>query len=385
MITRLKLEFDDLIDENLDQIPEGMWISTNSTFFDPAFAGGQILKKIIERLRKYGHNDENIKSRIFGCEENVIYKNWTVNKTKVIGTLWTCDMINEGNNMKFDVDVIATNPPYGGQSKLYQRFFNQGVEMLKEGGNIIMIHPSAPYFNKKIPKSHDYDMQQYLKKYESIMYEVDSKVFDNADIANQLAVTCLTKKESLSDNIQQVTYLDDKHYIEIPLEHINMTKIPPDVYKSIRDKYYSYIKKNGCLSDVLSSDKNKIKARLPVIRGNTEDEGKSIDFYTLMARKGVISTKGDNKGNECRRMYDGFGIECTNEDEMNNIYSYLESYVARLGLSLNKFNTDLRGGATNLIPLISFHKTYTNQELYDMLDLTEEEIKVIKSTIPEYY
>ena len=64
MLSRLKFEIDPLVAEILDHLPESVWTSTSTTFFDPAIGGGQFVRAIEQRLRRYGHSDANIRKRV---------------------------------------------------------------------------------------------------------------------------------------------------------------------------------------------------------------------------------------------------------------------------------------------------------------------------------
>lgn len=68
MIKREKLRFKELINGILDKLPEELFIASSTTFLDPAFGCGQFLNELTIRLLKYGHFNDNIKSRLFGIE-----------------------------------------------------------------------------------------------------------------------------------------------------------------------------------------------------------------------------------------------------------------------------------------------------------------------------
>ena len=264
---------------------------------------------------------------------------------------------------------------------------------------MVFIQPATPYHNKKYKKkAAESQMIENIKKNHIEVEIVPSNVFSNAQVATNFAITTISKIPS-NGNIESVTYKNGITYNNVPLEDISMTEIPPDVYKSIRDKYYSYIKKNGCLSDVLSSDKNKIKARLPVIRGNIkkngslyditvsskESNGASIasirghmgknDFYTFMSRNDLISSRAINDK--------GQTIKCEN-NQKENVHRYLMTDFARVGLSLLKFNVNNHMGELKSVPLVDFNKVWTDDELFNMIGITDDERKEIEKVIPEW-
>ena len=114
---RLKFKIRPLVDEMLDQIPEEIWASSTTTFLDPAMGGGQFIIPIIERLRKHGHSEENIKGRVYGYESNILFVQYVstkykiANKRKISATL-EFGGLKELKELEMKFDVILMNPPF---------------------------------------------------------------------------------------------------------------------------------------------------------------------------------------------------------------------------------------------------------------------------------
>ena len=278
-------------------------------------------------------------------------------------------MNEDVRNMKFD--VIVNNPPYHGRALLHQKVFNKSVELLKETGILTIIQPATPYHNKKNKKkAAESQMIEYIKKYHTNVKLVPSTVFNNAQVATDLAITTISKIPS-NGNIESVTYKNGITYNNVPLEDISMTEIPPDVYKSIRDKYYSYIKKNGSLYDITVSSKESMKgASIAGIRGNM---GKN-DFYTMVSKNDLTTSVINDKGQT---------VKCQ-LDQVKNVHTYLMTDFARFGLSLLKFAIDNRNGELKSVPLVDFNKVWTDDELFNMIGITDDERKEIEKVIPEW-
>ena len=142
---RVKLEFDELINEMLDKIPEDYWKSENATFLDPAAAGGQILTAIENRLRKYGHSDENISNRVSGYFKSKFYSEIAKNRNKLVSNRNVARFLEEP--MKH-FDVIIGNPPFQKNQKnpnakgkgLWPKFWEKSLE---HADKIILITPST--------------------------------------------------------------------------------------------------------------------------------------------------------------------------------------------------------------------------------------------------
>lgn len=146
-LMRLKLPIQDLVEEILNQLPDQVWMDPNITFLDPAMAGGQFIRAIERRLKAAGHSDQNIASRVWGCEENILRVKYVKNWHKVLSDqLHVMDFLtHDWGNMKFD--VIVGNPPYQtekrtGTQSLWPLFVHKSVNLLTDNGYMGMIIPN---------------------------------------------------------------------------------------------------------------------------------------------------------------------------------------------------------------------------------------------------
>ena len=155
MLSRMKFEIEPLVAEMLDQLPESVWTSTTSTFFDPAIGGGQFVRAIEQRLRSCGHSDANIRNRVFGFEESELHIRFSVNKYKLVGQYVRKPyekFFELDNSMKFD--VVVGNPPYQNThekdaeskrkvgNKLWYQFIFKATELVKPNGYVAMVSPN---------------------------------------------------------------------------------------------------------------------------------------------------------------------------------------------------------------------------------------------------
>ena len=150
MIGRLKFRIEDLVESILDRVPREFFESHDRTFLDPAMGGGQFVAAIVDRLRNAGHNDENIRRRVFGYEVNKMGTNYAVvkNDLKGLGTFETRDALGEDHAEVFEgrkFDVVVGNPPFQpanpGDRGLWAKFIRAGSDALAPGGVLAMIVP----------------------------------------------------------------------------------------------------------------------------------------------------------------------------------------------------------------------------------------------------
>ena len=281
------------------------------------------------------------------------------------------DFLTTEFNMKFD--VVITNPPYLGKRALHQQFFNLAVELVKDDGDVVFIQPATVYFNKKeYQKNAVKTMISHLENYVVDVEILGSEIFENASVANDLAITHLKKTKSNTKNINAIKYKNGDKYTDVPLANISQTRMNPDVYESISNKIKTYISKHGSLQDALETDESKIKAKLAKIRGVSGPE--SLMWYSLMPNdKKYWGTDSD------------YGISVKSQQQVDNAYEYFKTYIARFGLAMSKFTANHHMGELRTVPLVDFSKIHTDTELCALMGISELEFSEIKKVIKPYY
>lgn len=148
MLARIKFEIGGLVREIIERLPAEVFTSTETTFLDPAMAGGQFLVEIIRKLRDNGHSDDNIASRVFGLAEDRLDLNYAQRKNGVIGQLAVggIETLENYKNMGKKFDVVIGNPPYQdvtstNTKNLWPKFVELAKKLAVDGGHFALITP----------------------------------------------------------------------------------------------------------------------------------------------------------------------------------------------------------------------------------------------------
>ena len=279
--------------------------------------------------------------------------------------------------MKFSAGTI--NPPYEGKARTHQKFFNKLYSLIEDDGVMASLQPATTYFNKKNTHLSEPVINEMTNIIKGNTCEVEienPEIFDNAGIQNDLSITYVVKDKNKTNVVDKITYKDTNVYTDVPLEDISQTVIDPVLYASIKSKYEACCNANGNLEDAISKKTKDLKAALPKIRGTRPTDN---DFYTFIPKveKDFL--------NYYKAKTSDFGVIIDAERDNDNVYDYLRSYVARFGLALLKFSQNTANKEFALVPLVDFTVKHTDQDLFNMLGLTAQEVDAIKKVICNYY
>lgn len=388
MLSRMKFEIEPLVAEMFDQLPDSVWSSKTSTFFDPAIGGGQFVRAIEQRLRSCGHSDANIRSRVFGFENNLLKVQSTVNKYSLVGQYAVKPyekFFELDNTMKFD--VVVGNPPFkngnetGGKSSLWRKVVAKAWTIVKDNGTLIMVAPQFPNSAKDL--GHIFTENQTNTVWTKISHHfpgVGSSFFAwsvtktsntaktffideglHIDVTSkQLPVnlhciglvdklmqhptfSCLSSPEYLHTSVADGK--DDKHLYSQP-----GSTHPYTIRRTSGDTYAMW-------GAVKPTDYDTPKVTM-TFSGNPHYKyhSKSDPIGTIKFQSGYIIVKNKTQGENLIKLYE------------SKLYVFLQKQLGTGGM---------RGKNYYELPAVDLDQTWSDQDLYTHFCLTSDEIKLI--------
>jgi len=311
------------------------------------------------------------------------------------------DKIKIENMPKFD--VVVGNPPYqtpkssggglgGNQSKLYVKFVQLSIRILKDGGYLCFIHPGnwrcgMSRITKQIgnllkSKQIDYLNINKAKQYFNVGSRFDWYVLKN--VPNYKNTQIETEYGEVNINLN--------NYKIIPniLNEIALSVFEKTIFNNKIDKIGNKLFYSDERMSAPSKEKTKEYLYPFMIPG---EKNQKIRWYGLKKHplqdnyKIFFSTTGDGGSLYLGKDYGTSGIFgnlvilCSNKTEVDNYYSFFNSKLFRFIVKAVNFNRFYNYALNELIPDPKISMNWTEQNLYEYFNLTQEEIDYIESQI----
>lgn len=363
MLSRMKFDIDLVVENRLDQLPEVVWTSASTTFFDPAIGGGQFVRAIERRLREHGHSDANIRKRVLGFEENLLKVRSSVNKHKLVGQYAV-----KPYNKFFEMDrimqdmIITGNPPYNDGSASRTPIYDQFLEKLSKNNPqfVTFIIPSN-WFSQSHNKLGK-DVRNYLRTLGVYKIQINPVDLFEGVTVGTCTVFC---KRGYSAKIVLVN-ADESQNFEI--DNFEDQIIPE----------FDIVNRNMLL---------RLKPSTPFVthgganfdtnkwRIMTSYRKERFDLEPLNPLK-VFEPEYESQGGY--RAFASFNTVQEAEINLEYYKSFWHSKLIKFIMRKTRTSTTLDNPQLFWVPKIDINKVFTDQDLYTAFYLTEEEIQRIE-------
>ena len=341
-------------------------------------------------------------------------------------------------NMKFD--VIIGNPPYqfnvgntsGNSSKakaIYHLFVQQAKKM--QPRYLSMIIPSRwmtrstegipdewvddMLKENKLKILHDYIdaslcfpgveikggvcyflwERDYSGKCQYFLHDIDNNVLSNFDYLDSMNSGIVIRDINSLSIIKKIVKKENNYMIDDSKNFSNIVS-PKDFYtnkKTLTSSWSGYKKQKDDVYNI-KYYLNKNIHKLDYAWVKKEDISKNLD--TISEFKVYISAAGGtgndsqvlgqpflgDKNSVCSQTYLVIGYNKNyNQNECNNIISYIKTKFFRYLVSIKKKTQNGPRMVYQFVPMQDFSKPWTDKELYEKYDLSQDEINFIESMI----
>lgn len=408
----------ELVKEMLDKLPVEVWNNKDLTWCDPACGSGNFLYWVKIRLME-GLSEviEDEKEREKWIVENMLYGVELQRKNCYL-CMFKLDPENEfktnvacENSLEFDFwgkkfDIVVGNPPYNNEVKtkgnpqstdLYPDFVDKGFNLLVNDGMLLFITPSR-WFSKTGSAEFRENMTQ---KYGlmALWHNDKRDLFQDTLIEGGLSYFILQKGY---DGDVYLNFLDEKFDVKNKPEILSIRNIiGVGIYEKVSKlesisndccpKSYFGIKTNSHLFEE-NSNKDSIFCFVSKQKGGHKyvpiseiKNAQDVDKWKVIFRaaEGGVKYTSFNilakPGEICNESYVCFCFKT--ENEALNFISYFETKLFKYLMSIKKIKQDITKEVFDLIPKVDFSKSWTDKEIYNYFNLSQEEIDFIEETI----
>lgn len=393
-----------LAQEMINKLPEEIFISDKTTFLDPCFGSGTFLRAITEKLREYGHSDENISSRLIGVEKSIRFTNTVGRISNIKPTLIHANFLEyDFKDMKFD--VVIGNPPYsdpksGTAQKLWVSFIDKGLKYVKPNGYLSYVTPTS-WLNSSV-KTYNSFRTNTIKYSKIITYPIFGSV------GTSVSYYLIQKQKPQSPFFPLYTSdspgsQEGPFNMDILDKNLIPTKNPnPYLYSILNKVLFNSLPKLDVTRDsrLHTQTKNNLFLNHPTPVRNFElFQSNKVKYYFNPEEVGFSENQIDEHNclkilipltSSLRIKHIQHNISCTQntgwvklntQQEGENIFNFLNSKLFKYIDSETRVTIGLPSSVVKNIPNISNITFTTSQDVYEYFNLTQEEIDLIESTI----
>jgi site-specific DNA-methyltransferase (adenine-specific) len=409
-----------IIKEMLDKLDDSVWSDKTKKWLFPSNGIGNyavvVMQRLMDGLKNVIVDDELRYKHIL---ENMIYvcdiqpKNmflWMVfvdpkNEYKLNlfrGSFLSKEFDEHMKNVwKVDNFQICTeNPPYNDSRgdnnasiDIYNLFVEKAVDICD---NVLMITPSRWFIKSQLSKFRNNMINKYGLKLIN-HFEDATKIFGNSVEIKGGVSYFLIERNYIGDTYFNDKKVDLKSYDIIPndlsvptFSLIDKIKNLQNIQTLFNSKGHFKIKTNDIRFKIDSDIKcivSKQKGNIKYVDSNVVNSNSKINKWKIMIPS--ASGKGGMTENFYNRIEIGEpSVVCSesfiffdfdSEIEMNYFKSYLTTRFVSYLVGLRKIKQDVTSDIFKWVPMIPFDREWTDEQLFEYFNLTNDEIDLIKT------
>lgn len=376
------------------------WSNPNLKILDAGCGRGTFLLAVIEKLEKYGHSRKHIiTNMLYGVDRSRIQSMIASKALKLVcdvkSNIYCDNSLERKFKMKFD--VVVGNPPYNwsdgdkqrknNRENLWTRFVAKSFEeWVAKDGYVAMVVPKT-----WMSPSRDYGttiiVQDYFKPNQVEAINID-ECARHFNVGSSFSYFVVHVDGSKSSQPTKVVSNSGKFKMDLTSDTWDMgipTVLEKDIISTL-GKFY----KNATPFDWLRQYEGQVDELLsqgPVTVFHTAaSKGKTfcnVPSYLHKTVKVMVSLSGRYEPfyDDGNTSPSGFIIclKMKDEETLANAKSVLDSKLYRLVVDkLFRYNGFINGNVLKGLPALDLKKLWSDQDIYDYYDLTQDEINAIE-------
>jgi hypothetical protein len=375
------------------------WSNPDLKIIDPACGRGTFLLAVAEKLEQFHTREHIVENMLYGVDidkvQFLIAKKALSLYCDTQANLFNEDALQKKWPHKFD--LVLSGPPFNwsdgdkqrknNRENLWTRFITQGFEdLVKDNGTVSMIVPKT-----WMSPSRDYGstniINDYFKPNQVSVLNIDecAKHYNTGSSFSYFVV-----KKDLSGNKNRTKIISPEGSFDIDLNDESWSMGIPCVLDkgvfSIVGKFFNekhelfpWLKQYEGKIDDYKHESGFAVFHTPATVGKTWSTEKS---YLYDKRKMMVSLSGKFEPYYCNGETSPSGMCVTlllNEDEtLENARSVFHSKLYQLMVDkVFRYNGWINGKVLNALPKLDLTRTWTNEEIYEHFNLSENEIKSV--------
>lgn len=372
----------DIYQNMLNSIPDSVFLKDNVRILTPACGHTTEADVVVKKMKALGRTDQEIQDSIYLIDKYKVFTKDAVRKG--YKNVFKANFLDWSIDLKFD--VIIGNPPYQGTNtvsddrtqpknhNLWTKFIHKSFEIVKDEGYVAFVTPDSWM-------SPTNDVFQLFKENQLHAVDVECGQYFNVGssftswIAQKTPVTKDTKFNNVSVNLKDFPYLprDLNNTLEIHKKVINSNfntlDIKGDTTCHSSKDVVSKTKSQEFCFELLHTN---AQTRYGKIKSKYFDNNKIM--WTLSGYykpKIDLGTTGFTEVNQA--------IIVADQKEADAVYSYMNSKLYYFMVTTAKWSGFLNGKVFKMLPDLGKTTIYTDDDLYKLFGLTQQEIEVVES------
>lgn len=366
----------------LDSIPDSVFLKDNVKILTPACGHTTEADVVVKKMKSLGRTDQEIQDSIYLVDKYKVFTKDAIRKG--YKNVFKANFLEWSVDLKFD--VIIGNPPYQGTNtvsddrtqpknhNLWTKFIHKSFEVIEDAGYVAFVTPDSWM-------SPTNDVFQLFK--ENQLHTVDVECGQHFTVGSSFTSWVSQKAPVTKDTKFNNTSVNLKNFPYLPRDLNNTLEI----HKKVINSSYDALDIKGdttCHSskDVVSKTESKefcyellhtnAQTRYGKIKSKYFDNIKVM--WTLSGYykpKVDLGTSGFTEVNQA--------IIVANQKEADAVYSYMNSKLYYFIVTTAKWSGFLNGKVFKMLPDLGKSVVYTDEDLYKLFGLTQQEIEVVES------